>query len=55
VLEALDWETGKEKFYKNIGTHSNPLYSGTEIGSHKDVMIGTVFGPVRIKDVQSDL
>lgn len=48
TLEAIDWVTGEQKWFKDLGPTKNPFYAGAEVGTHNDLMIGTVFGPVRV-------
>lgn len=50
TLESLSWETGKSYFSKPLGSFYNPLYAGTEIGPNNELLIGTILGPIRIKD-----
>ena len=48
TLEAIDWVTGEQKWFKNLGWTKNPFYAGVEIGTNNDIMIGTLLGPVRV-------
>ena len=50
TLEALDWKTGEQVFYKTLGSPYNPFGCGIEIGKNRDVIAGTLFGPVRVTD-----
>jgi len=52
TVEVLDWKTGAQKWFKNLGQFANPFYAGNEIGVNNDFIIGTFTGPVRITDKQ---
>ena len=48
TLEAIDWITGEQKWFKELGMTKNPFYAGVEIGTNNDILIGTLLGPVRV-------
>ena len=48
TLEAIDWITGEQKWFKNLGVTKNPFYAGVEIGTNIDILVGTLLGPVRV-------
>jgi hypothetical protein len=50
TLEALDWNTGEQVFYKTMGVLYNPFGAGIEIGKNRDVIAGSLLGPVRVTD-----
>ena len=50
TLESVDWDSGKSLWYKALG-HSlawNSQYAGTEIGTHDDIIMGTLTGILRV-------
>eukprot|EP00053_Salpingoeca_punica_P005009 m.52198 g.52198 ORF g.52198 m.52198 type:complete len:524 (+) comp13050_c0_seq1:29-1600(+) len=50
TIEALDWLTGAHRFAVPLGRglQFNSLYAGTEIGSQKDIIMGTMAGILRV-------
>ena len=48
TLEAIDWVTGEQKWFKDLGYTKNPFYAGAEIGTDNDLLVGTLLGPVRV-------
>ena len=50
TLESVDWDTGKSLWYKALGCSLawNSQYAGTEIGTHDDVIMGTLTGVLRV-------
>lgn len=50
TVEVVDWMTGKQKWFKELGMLANPFYAGNEIGTNGDYIVGTLTGPVRVTD-----
>ena len=48
TLEAIDWISGEQKWFKNLGYIFNPFYAGNEIGTNNELIVGTLLGPVRV-------
>lgn len=50
TIEALDWATGRSLFHVRLGEglQWNSLYAGTEIGAHRDIIMGTMAGILRV-------
>jgi hypothetical protein len=50
TLEVLSWETGEQVLYKELGSFYNPFYAGNELGVHRDFIIGSLLGPIRVTE-----
>ena len=50
TLESVDWDSGKSLWYKALGNSLawNSQYAGTEIGTHDDIIMGTLTGILRV-------
>lgn len=50
TLEALDWVTGGRVFSVDLGSGAffNPNYAPVQVGSHADIIYGTLGGVVRV-------
>jgi hypothetical protein len=50
TVEALDWDTGENRFYKLIGWNPlfNSFYAGTQIGDNGRIVSGTTLGVMEL-------